>query len=103
MESKPVKVVSLLVSPGPLADIQFVLNSYAALFTGMGVRHSIITVPAAGPAHPIESEQTKINSVFMRDMQTIKQLSISKVNLHIVSAQINGFNLHFTIGYNEPY
>jgi len=103
MESKPVKVVSHLVTLGYMADVQFMLNSYAALFTAMGVSHSIIQAPAAGPAHPIEEEAAKINSAFFRDMQTFKQLTIGKVNVHVVSAQINGFNLHFVIGYNEPY
>lgn len=102
MESKPVKVVSHLVTLGYLADVQFALNSYAALFTGMGISHSIVFAPAAGPVHPIDEEATKINSAFFRDMQTFKQLTITKVNVHVVSAQINGFNLHFVIGYNEP-
>lgn len=103
MESKPVKTVSHLVTLGHMADVQFMLNSYAALFTGMGIAHGIVQVPAAGPAHPIESEAIKINSAFFRDMQTFKQLMITKVNVHVVRAQINGFNLHFVIGYNEPH
>lgn len=102
MESKPVKVVSHLVTLGHLADVQFMLNSYAGLFTAMNISHNIIQAPATGPAHPIDEEAVKINSAFFRDMQTFKQLTISKVNVHVVSAQINGFNLHFVIGYNEP-
>jgi len=103
MDSKPVKVVSHFVTLGHLADVQFVLNSYAALFTGMGIQHNILTAPAAGPAHPIEEEALKINSAFFRDMQTFKQLTINKVNVHVVSAKINGSNLHFVIGYTEPH
>lgn len=103
MEPNPIKTVSHLVSLGHMADIQYCLNLYAGLFTALGIGHTIIQVPATGPAHPIEEEATKINSAFFRDMQTFKQLTISKVNVHVTAAQINGFNLHFMIGYNEPY
>lgn len=103
MESKPVKTVTHFVALGYMADVQFMLNSYASLFTAMGISHAIIQAPAAGPAHPIEEEAAKLNSAFFRDMQTFKQLTIGKVNVHIVSAQINGSNLHFVIGYNEPH
>jgi hypothetical protein len=103
MDPKPLKTVSHLVTLGYLADVQYCLNLYAALFTGMGITNTILQVPAAGPAHPIETEATRINSAFFRDMQTFKQLTISKVNVHVVSATVNGFNLHFMIGYNEPY
>lgn len=103
MEQKPVKTLSHLVTLGHMADIQYCLNLYAGLFTALGISHTIIQVPATGPAHPIEEEAVKINSAFFRDMQTLKQITINKVNVHIVSAVINGFNLHFMIGYNEPY
>jgi len=96
-------MVNLLVVLGALADTQFVLNSYAALFTALQIPNNIVTVPAAGPAHPIEEEAARINSAFFRDMQTLKQITIGKVNVHVVSAKINGGNLHFMIGYHEPH
>lgn len=104
MESKPIKTVSHFVPLSLLADVQFVLKCYAHGMAALGINHVLAVDPnAPGPAHPIEEESLKITSRFMSDLQVFKQLTINKINVHVVQAHIQGSNLHFVIGYHEPH
>lgn len=104
MQDKPVKTVSHFVSLGLLANVEFVLGCYAQGMAALGITHNlVVNTTTPGPAHPIAEESEKITSKFFSDLQVFKQLTINKVNVHIVQAHVQGSNLHFVIGYHEPY
>ncbi len=103
MNSSPVNTVSHFIPLDYLANVEFILNVYAQGLSALGIHHTLVINPAAvGPAHPIPEENQKITSNLLRDLQTFKQITINKVNVHVVKAHINGSNIHFMIGYHEP-